>query len=381
MKLSKTEKARRTTIAPKGFEERVNYCVMGDQFIKVLTFLTFPEVYGEGLLAQFMNKPYYHIDMVTEHSNIDVASAIKKEMVQLERDADKYSKQNDIHALERTRKKYQSYEHYVKTVVNNQTRTLNVVVNIYVRAGSLTELDERTREVTETFSSIGLNIRLKPLMRMQGDMLKKNSPLFMGSNLIKNMDYLIGQPLPSLSVAGLWPYIFNTLNDKYGTLIGRETTTGGKFIFDQFAYVNDAEAKESGRSAGNMVIVGRTGTGKSTLMNLLIMGHLTYKRKIIWCDPENKNEKLTRFVGGNFIEFGVNDAIINIFDLKPITTDSESIESEKVRYKTEDAISNVVEDLSITFKMLWEDITEAELDMINEITIRTYLSVDRKSVV
>lgn len=43
-------------------------------------------------------------------------------------------------------------------------------------------------------------------------------------------------------------------------------------------------------------------------------------------------------------------------------------------YDTITAISNVVEDLTITFRLLWPTISENELDMVNEITVKTYRS-------
>ena len=45
--------------------------------------------------------------------------------------------------------------------------------------------------------------------------------------------------MTTASVAGLWPWIFDTLEDPEGTLIGRELTSGGKIIFDQFYYMHD----------------------------------------------------------------------------------------------------------------------------------------------
>lgn len=123
-----------------------------------------------------------------------------------------------------------------------------------------------------------------------------------------------------------------------------------------------------------MIIVGRTGMGKTTIINLLVNSHIINRRKVIWCDPENKNKKVTHDLGGNYIEFGVDQNIINIFDLKPVTTDDEDREDDTVMYDTSTAISNVVEDLSITLKLLWPNITENEIDMLNEITIKTYRS-------
>lgn len=373
MFLTRNEKAKRTTIAPQGLVEKDNYYIMGDKFVRVLSFMSLPDEFGEALLAQFMNNSNYHIDMITEPSKLDVASSIKKEMEQLN---ERINKTNDPMLRETLIKRYRSYDSFVKLTVQNNTRTVNTSINIYVRADSLDELNEKTRDIRDHFGSMGIDIKMKAIPKLQIPLMQKNSPLFIGNDLPTETDFLIGLPLPTLSVAGLWPFIFNTLEDEEGVLFGREATTGGKIIFDQFFYLNQPEeAKKQGRTAGNMVVVGRTGFGKSTAMNLLIMSALMRKVKVIWCDPENKNQKLTKFVGGNYIEFGKDSSIINIFDLKPISSDEDDYEDESVMYNTDHAISNVVEDLAITFKLLWEDISDYEIDMLNEITVRTYRAV------
>lgn len=85
-----------------------------------------------------------------------------------------------------------------------------------------------------------------------------------------------------------------------------------------------------GRTSGNMIVVGRTGMGKTVLMNLLVFNHIINHRKIIWIDPENKNYALTRYIGGSYISFGNSDKIINIFDLKPISSDDENMPKEEM---------------------------------------------------
>ena len=70
------------------------------------------------------------------------------------------------------------------------------------------------------------------------------------------------------------------------------------------------QAPLDGRVNGNMIIVGTTGSGKSTLMGLIIKNHIMNGRKIVWIDPENRNERLTRRVGGDFISLGRNGHLI-----------------------------------------------------------------------
>lgn len=371
MQLTKSLKARRTTIAPKGLIEKNNYYILGDTYVRVLTVTALPNEFGEGFLAQFINDSRFHIDFSTSIMNEDVSSFLQKEINELENKIDKCD--NDINR-EILIKRYRSYQDSLKQLVANNSRTINTVINLYIHAKSFQDLEEYTKELKEFFYSTGLSIRLDTLPRLQVGAMQKNSPLFIGSSLDRYSNYHIGLMMPSLSVAGLWPFIFDSMDDKYGSFIGVEANTGGKIVFDQFAYINDRNARFNGRTAGNMIIVGRTGMGKTTIINLLVNSHIINRRKVIWCDPENKNKKVTNDLGGNYIEFGVDRNIINIFDLKPVTTDNENREDDSIMYDTATAISNVVEDLSITLKLLWPSITENEIDMLNEITVKTYRS-------
>ena len=232
----------------------------------------------------------------------------------------------------------------IKQMVANKSRTMNVVINIYITADDLQKLNEKTIAVKNRIQTDN-HMRLHTLPRLQVGAMQKNSPLFIGNSLNKYVDYHIGVMLPTLTGAALWPFFYDSIDDKYGTFIGVETNTGGKIIFDQFAYLNDTEnAKAQGRTAGNMLVIGKTGMGKTVFMTLLICSHIINHRKVIWLDPENKNRELTRKLEGNYIEVGLNKNVINIFDLQPVSTDADEKESEEVMYDTKIAIKNVVED-------------------------------------
>ena len=55
MKLKRTEKARRTTLAPHGLVEKDNYYIIGEKYVRVLTVSAMPKAITEGFLAQFIS--------------------------------------------------------------------------------------------------------------------------------------------------------------------------------------------------------------------------------------------------------------------------------------------------------------------------------------
>ena len=362
---------RRTTISPTGMKEYSTYYRMGEKYTRVLSIYKYPFEFVEGLLVRFVGDPNFDIDMVVEHSDLDIASALKNQMNSYE---ELYRKSSDPQSKERLRVRYDNLKAFISRNVRQSSTTVNVIVNIYVKADALEELNEKTKYVKDSLEASQYEVKTRTVSYLQQAYYRKNSPLFVESGLNKDENFLIGQPMDSISCAALWPFVYDTLEDPDGTLIGHELSTGGKIIFNQFLWqTHPSLAKMYNRASGNTIIVGRTGMGKTVLMNMILMGHLIHHRKIVWIDPEDKNYRLTQYVGGAFISFGDGSKIINIFDLKPISSDDRI--SRESMYNTRLAITNVVEEIKITFKMLWENITDDELSMISEIVYDTYADV------
>ena len=363
---------KKTTYAPIAFKEYKKCFIMGDKYVSVLSFIKYPDLFVEGLLAPLVTSKDYDIDILIEHTDLDLSTALKNQLKQTE---DLYQKSSDPQEKEKLRLKYQNLKNYVERSARETSSTVNCIINIYVKADSLNEIDEKVKTIRSTLDVSTMEIKTKVVQNLQQDYYKKNSPLFVKHDLSPEEDFLNGQPMSSISAAALWPFIFDTLEDPDGTLIGKELTNGGKVIFNQFLYASHPHlAGYQGRTAGNMIVVGRTGMGKTVLMNLLIYGHIVNKRKIIWIDPENKNWKLTKFIGGSFINYGASDKLINIFDLKPLSSDEEIISHEEM-YNTKNAMFNVVEEIKITFRTLWKNLSEDALAMVSEIVVDTYKSV------
>lgn len=363
--------AKRSTIAPANFDPQRNHYLIGDKYVRILTVKGYPNEFYHGLLAEFINNVRYNIDIKIVPSDLDMATLVKKKSNEIDY---KWRKCKDPTEKERLRKEHDALENYIKELVNSENDTVNVITNIYIRGDSLDEVNKYTKKIKNEFITRG--IKLVTLNNIQEEQLRNNSGLFIKSNLRPDIEYNDGVLMTTRAFAGLWPFIFDTVDDPKGSLLGREMTNGGKIVFDQFYYLNNKEeARLYNRSSGNMIVVGKTGTGKTTVMDLLLIGHYINGRSIVWIDPENKNEKLCKLVGGNYVSFGSGDYIINIFDLKPISTDSEQKENKDKMYDTKIAIFNVVEDIKITFKLLWPDLDEDALAMINEVVVETYKEV------
>ena len=174
-----------------------------------------------------------------------------------------------------------------------------------------------------------------------------------------------------MGLAGLWPYVFETMKDPQGFILGYETGNHGIICFDPYYYrSNKQQAALEKRFNGNMVLVGTSGAGKTTTMDLIVLYLRRMKKKIIWIDPENKNHYITKKYGGTYVNWGRKNNIINIFDLKPISVEDD--EDPNVMWDTETAIYNVVDDIKITLRYLMSSISDDTLNIVGDITKKVY---------
>ena len=69
---------------------------------------------------------------------------------------------------------------------------------------------------------------------------------------------------------------------------------GGRILFNPWLYLDNQElAVRESRLTGNIIILGETGSGKSTDMYLLFRYFIRRNNFIMWIDPENSNKKET----------------------------------------------------------------------------------------
>ena len=101
--MSKLVNRRKMTYAPVAFSEKSNYMIIGDKFVRVLSFVKYPDLFVEGLLAPLVTQTSFDMDIVVESTDLDLASAIKKQM---ERTDDLYQKSKDPQEQARLKNKY-----------------------------------------------------------------------------------------------------------------------------------------------------------------------------------------------------------------------------------------------------------------------------------
>lgn len=349
--------------------------ILGDKYCTMIHVLQLPSTYYIGFLCDFIGDHDVKVFMRTDPYSVNMAQMLKKDYMEK---LETYNRSKDPTQRTMLEKELMSQDEYLHEVIANNDKTRDVQLSFMVSADSEKELRERATEVRERLK--GLGFKITRLITMQEQAFRMVNPVLLDSSLPKVNRENFGFPLPSKGVAGLYPYVFDTLKDKYGFLLGYEMQNGGVMIFDHFAYQNEKEkARATGRLNGNMVVVGKSGSGKTVFSLLVLRKDIKEQFNIVAIDPENKIFDLMRMYGGQIVNYGVGDSLINVFDLRPLSSDIDVDDQdynrekeERLMWNTHNAINHVIGNITSDFEILFKSFSDEEAAILGDVIRRAY---------
>ena len=176
----------------------------------------------------------------------------------------------------------------------------------------------------------------------------------------------IGTPIPSPTLAAMYPYVFDSIKDPgLATLLGVDFS-GGVVLFNQFLYQIQ---KEHNRNNANMIILGTSGSGKSTAAKLLLRSHIRNDYKIVVIDPEGELEEMTRLYGGDFIDLGKGGEFGMINPLEIIMDADEDEMKQGLGYAV---LTRSLQTVKAFMKYYDPSITEDVINVFSEMVQETY---------
>jgi len=283
----------KSEIAPKGIEFRPTMFRLGDKYCTILSIISYPKFIDHGYLANISNIP--GVKMVIKHIPIDfelMRKMINKEIADLK---DRFQKEVDHTLQERIRQDYESLEAFIQQLAASSAKIFDFQMHVMISADSEEQLDNKKMEL-KTYMT-GMELQGIPLMFEQEKVLKSMIPIFPKQDI----EDRIGTPIPSNTIAAMYPFVFDSIKDPgLSTLIGVDFS-GGVVLFNQFLY---QIKKEHNRNNANMLILGSSGSGKSTVAKLLLRNHFRNEYKVIAIDPEGELEEMCKNFGGDFIDLG-----------------------------------------------------------------------------
>ena len=125
----------------------------------------------------------------------------------------------------------------------------------------------------------------------------------------------------STSIAAAFPYVYKILNDKNGVCIGE--ASGIPVFIDFFK-------RDKDRVNSNMVIIGKSGSGKSYATKTMLANLAAENSKIFILDPENEYYEMAKNFDGKIIDVGsATQGRLNPFHIISSLEDEEGEDSEQ----------------------------------------------------
>ena len=201
-----------------------------------------------------------------------------------------------------------------------------------------------------------------PLRFEQEKVLKSCLPIFEKQDI----EDRIGTPIPSPTIAAMYPFIFDSIKDQGMSCLLGVDFSGGIILFNQFLYQTK---KEFNRNNANMIILGTSGSGKSTAAKLLLRSHIRNGYKIVAIDPEGELEEMTKMYGGDFIDLGRGGEFGMINPLE-VVLDADAEETDRgLGYSV---LTKTLQTIKAFMKYYDPSIEEDVLTLFNEVVVETY---------
>ena len=348
----------KSEIAPKGLQFNPADFIISDKYCTILTAISYPRFILPGYLADISSLG--GVKMVIKHAPVPfsmLAKMLNKELAQLNSD---YQSQRDNVIKERILQDIDSLNSFIQDFTSTQTRTFDFQLHVLVTAESKDALEKKKMYVKNYLDSIEL--RAMPIRFEQESIFKSMLPIFEK----QSVETRLGTIMPSSTMAAMYPFIFDSIKDDgLGTLLGTDFS-GGVILFNQFLY---QIKKENNRNNANMIILGASGSGKSTAAKLILRSHIRNNCQIVAVDPEGELTEMTLNAGGTVVNLGKGGEYGMINPLEIVM----DIDEEDVRNgRSYAVITKNIQNLKAFMKYYSSDIENDVLTLFSEIVMETY---------
>ena len=351
--------AFRKEIAPKGITFNANDFFISDNYATLLTVVSYPGSIYPGYLATLISG-LSGVKVVAKHIPIAFSVLAKMLNKQLADIQDKYQREHDVTVQEKLRQDYDSLNEFITAITNNQSKVFDFQLHIMITAPSKEILEQRKIQIKDTLE--GMQLRAIPLRFEQEKVLKSCLPIFERQDI----EDRIGTPIPSPTLAAMYPFVFDCIKDPGLSCLLGVDFSGGIILFNQFLY---QIKKEHNRNNANMILLGTSGSGKSTAAKLMLRTHIRNEYKIIAIDPEGEYEDMAKLYDGDFINLGLGGEYGMINPLEIVV----DVDKEEAGKEVGKAVFVAAIQTLKTFMMYYDpSIEEDVLNLFNEVVIETY---------
>ena len=283
----------KSQIAPKGLEFRSSDFIISDKYATILTVISYPKFISPGYLANLTSMS--GVKVVIKHIPLPfsvIQRMLNKEIADLKA---RYQEENDKTIQERIRQDYESLEYFISQLASTQSKIFDFQMHVMITANSEEELISKKMQVKSYLEA--MEMKAFPLRFEQERVLKSIIPIYPNQQI----ESRIGTPIPAPTIAAMFPFIFDSIKDPGLSCLLGVDFSGGVILFNQFLY---QIKKEHNRNNANVIVLGTSGSGKSTAAKLLIRTHIRNDIQLVIIDPEGEFEDMAKLYGGDFIDLG-----------------------------------------------------------------------------
>ena len=352
----------KSQVAPKGLQFNASDFFISDKYATILTVVSYPKAISPGFLANLTSMS--GIKIVIKHIPVPFSTMSKMLNKQIAELKSRYQEEKDNTIRERIRLDAESLEEFVTMLAGSQARIFDFQMHIMVTADTKEDLELRKVNVKNYLDA--MELKAVSLRFEQEKVLKSILPIFPRQDI----EDRIGTPIPSVTIAAMYPFIFDTIKDPgLSTLLGIDFS-GGVVLFNQFYYQTQKDTRnEHNRNNANLIILGTSGSGKSTAAKLILRGHIRNGCQIVAIDPENEIADMANAFGGDVIDLGKGGEFGMVNPLQ-IVLDADEEEIEQGLGYT--VLTRTLQFLKAFMKYYDPSIEEDVLTLFSEVVQDTY---------
>jgi hypothetical protein len=175
------------------------------------------------------------------------------------------------------------------------------------------------------------------------------------------------------SIAAVFPFVYKALSDKGGIRVGYN---GAIPVFINFFQ------RDRMRVNSNMVIIGKSGSGKSYATKTLLANLASEDSKVFILDPENEYGILAENMRGKVIDVGnATQGRLNPFHIITTADDDEDVPDDTVSKGSNVSFSTHLQFLEEFFRQILPGIEPDAIEYLNNLLVRLYeeKNIDRDS--
>jgi type IV secretory pathway VirB4 component len=299
-------------IAPEAIEVNFTYQKINSNYTRTLFVAGYPRTVPANWLSPLINYPHQiNVSMfVFPMDSSEILDNLKRKITEMEAEIQSDIRSGKISNIN-TEIKLNDARSIREQLAAGSERFFQFGLYITIKAKSKKELDKVTKNIQSTLGSL-LIVSKKSTLQME-DGFKTTLP--MGADrldITRNMD--------TTSLATTFPFTSSELTMDTGVLYGINEHNDSLVIFDRFKMEN-----------ANMLILAKSGAGKSYTVKLEILRQLMFDTEVIVLDPEHEYEELSNMVDGEYINFTFgSEAKINPFDLSNVYEEGQNELGQKI---------------------------------------------------